>query len=193
MGLAQEKKLFTPEEYLALERAAEYKSELVNGEIIAMAGTSRSHLILLQQILFQIQLQLKSKPCHVYFSEMRVAVNKTGLYTYPDLSITCGKEEFLDSSFDTLLNPICIIEVLSDSTEKYDRGDKFLHYQKIDSLKEYILVSQKKLLIEKFQRSGTDWIYTVYSEPDSIMPIESSGIKISLAEIYEGLEIESKL
>ncbi len=189
MGLAHEKKIYKPEEYLALERKAEYKSELIYGEIIAMAGTSRQHNILTGAFYTAISRKLKSMPCHVYFTDIRVAINKTNLYTYPDIIITCGKEDFLDAHLDTLLNPVCIAEILSDSTEKYDRGDKFLHYQNIESLQEYFLVSQNKKLVEKFKRSEKNWIYTSYSNETSEIPLDFANSFILLSEIYDNVEI----
>ena len=189
MDIAQEKKFYTPEEYLALERKAEYKSELIYGEIIAMAGSSRQHNIITGALYTEIKNRIKSKPCQVYFTDIRVAIQKTGLYTYPDIIIACGKEEFLDTHLDTLLNPTCIIEVLSDSTEKYDRGDKFLHYQSIESLQEYFLVSQNKKLVEKFKRSEKNWIYTSYSEENVEIPFDYANVSIILSEIYGNMEI----
>src|SRR5262249_39888199 len=122
------KSRFTPEEYLALERAAERRSEYYAGEIFAMGGASRKHIVIVANISGQLWSQLKGRPCRVYPNDMRVKVSPTGLYTYPDVAVVCGLDQFDDDHQDTLLNPTVIIEVLSKSTEAYDRGKKFEHY-----------------------------------------------------------------
>ncbi|HRG48514.1 MAG TPA: Uma2 family endonuclease [Leptospiraceae bacterium] len=134
-----ERKIFTESEYLELERNADFKSEYYNGEIFAMAGASLIHNEIVANLISIFNQFLKDKPCDVYPSDLRLRVEKSGLYTYPDITIVCGKAELLDNQFDTLKNPTVLIEVLSDSTEKYDRGQKFSFYRKIPSLKEYSL------------------------------------------------------
>jgi Uma2 family endonuclease len=127
----------------------------------------------------------KNKTCNIYFSDLRVQVEKTNLITYPDLVITCGEEILRDSYKDTILNPKCIIEVLSESTEKYDRGDKFSHYQKIESLEEYILVSQDTYKVESFLRSTKEtWVYTCIEGLESVLAIQSIGGEVSLGVVY---------
>src|SRR5919199_1130147 len=126
----------TPEQYLAIERKAEFKSEYYNGEMFAMAGASEPHNRIKDNLIGELHARLKVSACHSYSSDMRVKVSRTGLYTYPDIVIICGKPELEDAHGDTLLNPQVIIEVLSDSTEKYDRGKKFRHYKQIESLRE---------------------------------------------------------
>src|SRR5919198_4874617 len=119
---------YTPEEYLALERAARHKSEYVNGRIYALAGASRAHNLIVVNVSAELRAQLRGRPCETYASDMRVKVSQTGLYTYPDVVVVCGEPRFEDAQVDTLLNPTVIIEVLSESTESYDRGEKFAHY-----------------------------------------------------------------
>ena len=139
----------TAADYLALERQAETKSEYLNGRIYAMSGASRSHNRITFNLARRIGNQLGGRRCEGYVNDMRVKVSPTGLYTYPDVVVVCGKEQFEDTHLDTLLNPTLIIEVLSDSTEAYDRGRKFLHYQLLDSLIDYLLVSQDAPRIER--------------------------------------------
>ena len=138
---SQIQKHYTPEEYLALERQAQYKSEYYAGEIFAMAGASRWHNLIVTNVLRELSLQLKGRPCTTYPSAMRVKISPTGLYTYPDVTVVCGAARFEDTQQDTLLNPTLIVEVLSESTEAYDRGGKFAHYRKLNSLLEYVLIT----------------------------------------------------
>ena len=138
MATAAITKRYTPEEYLAMERKADVKSEYFNGFITAMSGASRKHNLVTANISAVIHGQLRDRPCEVYIGDMRVRVTPTGLFTYPDVVAVCGEPKFLDDEFDTLLNPTLIIEVLSPSTAEYDRQDKFEHYRSLDSLREYV-------------------------------------------------------
>lgn len=192
MGYAAEEiKKVSPEEYLELERSAEYKSELINGEIYAMSGTTRKHNKIAGNIFAQLHIFLRNKPCSVYFADLKVKVEKTNMFTYPDIAITCGKESLADKYKDTLLNPKCIIEVLSESTEKYDRGDKFAHYQKIESLEEYILVSQNQNKIETFLRQPNGkWLYELTEDLENELYIHTVEAKIPLKDIYFNTDSE---
>jgi Uma2 family endonuclease len=149
------KTFLTEEQYLEIERKAELKSEYFRGEMFAMSGASLTHARLVANIVFALGLQLRSSPCNVLSNDLRVRVGETGLYTYPDLVGFCGKPILLDGHQDTLLNPTLLVEVLSPSTEKYDRGRKFEHYQAIDSLKEYLLVSSERVRAELYTRRQT--------------------------------------
>jgi Uma2 family endonuclease len=142
--------LLTEAEYLAIERQATFKSEYYRGEIFAMSGARRNHNAIISNLIGSLNGYLKGKPCMIFPSDLRLHIPETGLYTYPDAMIVCGKEEFVDEVFDTITNPTVIIEVLSESTEKYDRGDKFRFYRSIPSLKEYLLVNSEKVGIEKY-------------------------------------------
>ncbi len=122
---------FTAAQYLALERKADFKSEYYNGYIVAMAGASREHSLIVSNVSRQIGNQLEDRPCEVHITDMRVRVSPTGLYTYPDVLAVCGEAEFEDDELDTLLNPTMIVEVLSPTTESYDRGDKFMQYREL--------------------------------------------------------------
>jgi Uma2 family endonuclease len=179
----------TEEEYLALERAAECRSEYVAGEMFAMAGACRRHNRIVTNLVFALDSQLRTRPCNVYSNDMRVKVQRTGLFTYPDVVVTCGEEQFADGENDVLLNPSVLIEVLSDSTEAYDRGKKFENYQGIESLKEYLLVSQNSERVEQFVRqSGKNWIYSENHEPGDIIRIQSVECELRLGDVYSKVE-----
>ncbi len=180
---------YTPEQYLTLERKAEYKSEYINGCIFAMAGASRQHNQITFNIAGELRTQLKGRAaCIAYSNDMRVKVSETGLYSYPDVVATCNEPNFEDSFVDTLLNPAVIVEVLSDSTEAYDRGEKFAHYRRLSSLEEYILVAQHRICVEHYVRQGELWIFAETSQLDGIIHIDSIGCTLPLNEIYDKVE-----
>ncbi len=183
----------TPEEYLEMERKAEYKSEYFNGEVFAMAGARRRHNVITWNIGGELRQKLKGRNCEAYPNDMRVFVPETGLYTYPDLTVVCGEPEFQDNVFDTLLNPILIIEVLSDSTESYDRGKKFQHYRSIKSLQEYVLVVPDEARIEKYVKHGDGfWFFTEAVGLDSEIEFTSIECKIALAEVYDKIDFSDE-
>ncbi|MDX1654593.1 MAG: Uma2 family endonuclease, partial [Candidatus Competibacteraceae bacterium] len=132
------------EEYLALERRSELRHEYLDGAIYAMVGASPAHNLIVTNVVGELRQQLKRRPCRVYATDQRVRVRSTGLYTYPDLVVSCGGERFDERDQRTLLNPLLIVEVLSRSTESYDRGAKFEHYRRIPELQEYLLIDQEK-------------------------------------------------
>jgi Uma2 family endonuclease len=180
-------RVYTATEYLALERAAEYKNELVNGRICPMTGASLAHNYVVGNIFLGIRAQLRDGPCIVLISNMRVKVSPTGMYAYPDVVALCEAPELEDAFEDTLLNPAVIIEVLSDPTEKYDRGEKFAHYRKLQTLREYILVAQDKIRIEQYVRHGEHWMLGEISDPAGTLRIETLGCEIALRDIYDGV------
>jgi Uma2 family endonuclease len=185
----QTRQRLTPEEYLAIERAAEYKSEYYNGEMFAMAGASRWHTLITGNLVASIHPQLRGRGCRLHPTDMRVKVLFSGLYTYPDIVVTCGKEEYEDNVLDILLNPLLIFEVLSKSTEAYDRGDKFMLYRGLESLREYVLVSQDRMLIEQYVRQDDDsWLLRVASGVDGVVNLVSCNASCSLADVYENVE-----
>jgi Uma2 family endonuclease len=150
----------SPADYLAIERRSETKHEYADGEMFAMAGGTREHSLLASNITRELSFALLERRCEVYTSDMRVHIPARRHYVYPDVSVSCGHPLFADDERDTLLNPNAIVEVLSDSSESYDRGDKFAQYRTLPSLKEYVLVSQKTVLIEHFRRqTDGDWLY----------------------------------
>ena len=169
-----------------LERESDTRHEFFNGAVFAMAGASRRHNQLNSNLVRILGNFLADKPYSVYASDMRVKIQKINKYSYPDIVVACLDEEFEDEYEDTLLNPILIIEVLSDSTEAYDRGDKFFHYQQIESFVEYILVSQKSPHVEKFTRqSDNTWLYSEFHALGDTVQLSSIQCRINLADIYE--------
>lgn len=176
-------------EYLAFERQSREKHEFYLGEIFAMSGASRKHNLISGNLFGELRERLKDRLGEAYVGDMRVRVKPNGLYTYPDVVVGCGEPEFLDSDVDTLLNPTLLIEVLSDSTEKNDRGTKFKQYRQIPSLREYILVSQDEPSIEHFARRGdTYWELTETAGLDSQLVLSSLGCQIPLAEVYSKVD-----
>jgi Uma2 family endonuclease len=181
----------SPVEYLRQERLAEFRSEYHCGQVVAMAGTSRNHGRIVTNLVRSLANQLLERPCNTYSSELRVSVQGGDHYLYPDVVVCCGKEEFQDDRFDTLLNPLVIVEVLSPSTEAYDRGAKFLLYQTIPSLREYVLVTQSQRRLEVFRKQPDgSWIYQ--SMPFSPPPLMLQSIDCSLTpdEVYLKVEEE---
>jgi Uma2 family endonuclease len=153
-----------------------------------MSGASREHILITGNVLRDLSLQLMSKPCEVYSNDMRVKVSPTGMYTYPDVVSVCGQPSFEDNQLDTLTNPTVIIEVLSPSTEAYDRGETFAHYQRLESLVEYVLVSQDKVRVEQFVRQAhadNEWVFSEVSCEDGRLRLTSIGCELSLARIYD--------
>jgi len=181
--------LATPTEYLALERSAHEKSEYINGRIYAMAGASRLHNLIVTNILRELATQLRGRPCETYANDMRVKVQRTGMYTYPDVVAVCEEPRLEDAELDTLLNPAVIVEVLSPSTESYDRGEKFAHYRRLESLQEYVLVAQVTRRVEHFRREGDSWVLTEISDPGGELRLSSLGCTLQLADIYDRIEI----
>jgi Uma2 family endonuclease len=174
---------YTPEEYLALERHAEFKSEYIDGRIVAMTGARRPHVLIVGNFTRELGARLLDGPCEVYPADMKVKIEASGRYMYPDLSVACDPR-FEDDETDVLLNPLLIVEVLSDSTESYDRGEKFFHYRRIESLREYVLVSQKACLVERYVREGDFWRSSTVDDPEAALVLTSLDIEIPLARIY---------
>lgn len=190
MPLASPKSRYTPEEYLALERKAQYKSEFVNGTIVALAGATRRHNLIAGNVFGELRGQLRGRNCEVYMSDIRVKVDPTGLYTYPDVAVACAQIRFEDEHADTLLNPTVIVEVLSASTEAYDRGEKFVHYRRLESLREYVLVSQDRVRVESYVRRGAQWLLSEASGLDETVRLESIGCDVVLRDIYDKVRFE---
>lgn len=177
--------LLTPAEYLAAERRAQQKSEYINGQVYAMSGASRLHNLIAGNLFGEIRGQLRGRPCETYTGDMRVKVGPTGMYTYPDVVALCDEPRLEDDHFDTLLNPAVIIEVLSPATESYDRGEKFAHYRRLESLKEYVLVAQTTRRVEHYRRDGDSWVLTEINAPDAELVLRSLGCAVKIADIYD--------
>ena len=184
------KTCLTEQEYLELERKAEYKSEFYQGEMFAMAGAKEPHNMVAANVLAALHPQLRSRPCRVYSSDMRVRISASGLYTYPDVSVVCGQPQYADQEADTLLNPALIAEVLSPSTEAYDRGRKFEHYRAIESLREYLLVAQDRVHVELWARQPDGrWLLSEASRLEDTVELRSIGCRLALADLYEKVDL----
>ncbi|HEX7530117.1 MAG TPA: Uma2 family endonuclease [Pyrinomonadaceae bacterium] len=187
----QIKPFVTPEEYLALERKAEYKSEYLHGEIFAMSGASRKHNLVAGNIVAELNRQLRGKPCEVYPSDMRVKVTATGLYTYPDVVVVCGEPKFEDEYVDTLLNPTLLVEVLSQSTERYDRIAKSSYYRTLDSLAEHLLVAQDEVRLEQYvKQANGQWLLFECSSLDKVVELPSISCSLALHDVYDKVSLE---
>lgn len=185
---------FTPEEYLKMERQADHKSEYYSGEIFAMAEASFTHNVLVANTVLEFGNRLRGRPCRAVTSDQRVLVKPTGLYTYPDVVIVCGQPQFGDDHLDTLTNPLVIIEVLSPATELYDRGEKFAHYQRLESLQDYLLIAQDKCRVEHYSRWSDgrgQWLLTVLDDMHAVIRIASIDAELTLAGIYEGVDFKT--
>ena len=181
----------SPQEYLRLERQSEYKSEYVNGQIFAMTGASRKHNLITTSISSSLHTQLKGRPCEVYAVNMRVKVRATGLYTYPDVAVACGEPEFEDDFIDTLLNPTLLVEVLSPSTERYDRIAKSSYYRTMESLAEHLLVAQDEIRVEQYvKQPGGEWLLFEFLALDSTVQLPSIGCSLQLSEVYDRISFD---
>ena len=176
----------TPERYLEIERAAEFRSEFYNGRMYAMSGGSYAHAQIIGGLVGELRNGLKKRPCSVVPSELRLRVSPSRLYTYPDVIVICGEPKFADDHKDTLLNPTLIVEVLSPSTEAYDRGFKSAQYRTLESLEEYVLVSQAEPRIEVFHRQSADhWLLSEAIGLDAVCRFESLDCSVRLADVYD--------
>lgn len=176
----------SPEEYLAFERASHTRHEYVNGEVYAMGGASLRHATIVSNIAGSLSAQLRGGACRVLVTDMRVKVSRAGDYVYPDVVAVCGVPALEDSQFDTLLNPVLIVEVLSPSTKNYDRGEKWEKYRQIASLRDYIVVAQDRVHVERYTRQGEGfWLLSEESELSATLQLDSIGCTLALRDIYE--------
>ncbi|HMV86966.1 MAG TPA: Uma2 family endonuclease [Blastocatellia bacterium] len=177
--------VFTEEEYLAFERISNVRHEYLAGQIYAMAGATREHNLITGNVAAELRTQLKGKPCETYSSDMRVRVPRSGQYTHPDVVVVCGKPQFLDGEADTLLNPVLIVEVLSPSTEAYDRGEKFRDYRSVESFSEYVLISQAKQSADHFTKINSIW---TIQEVEREIKLVTIPCLLTFSEIYDRVE-----
>ena len=181
--------LVSPEEYLEQERRAEYKSEYLAGEVFALAGASRRHGLIVTNLIAELRQQLKGKPCELYAGDLRLRVTPAGLYTYPDVMVVCDDVQFADDQKDTVLNPVVLIEVLSESTSDYDRGRKFEYYRTLPSLREYLTVAQDKPHIEHWTRQQEDSGSLVeFNNVSQTIRLASIDCVLPLKEIYDKVD-----
>jgi Uma2 family endonuclease len=187
---AQLKPHLTPEEYLAIERQSEIRSEYLDGEMFAMSGATYRHNVIVGNVSGELRQLLKKRPCTVCPNDQRVRIPATGLYTYPDVVVVCGEPHLEEDEYlDTLLNPIMIVEVLSPTTEAYDRGKKFEHYRTVDSLSEYVLVAQDEPRLEHYLRQEDNrWLFTAVSGLEASLPLPSIQCELPLAEVYDKIK-----
>ena len=191
MSSAVAQTYLTPEEYLAWERKSDTKHEYLGGEIIAMSGASYRHTIITMNISGELYSQLKEGQCTVHTNDLQVRTQPETSYFYPDILVVCGEPLFEDNIFDTLLNPVVVIEVLSPSTERYDRGEKFDYYQQLASLREYVLVSQDEVRVELYHRQGTAWQPTEFRSLGDMLLLDAINCELTLSDIYRRVEFRS--
>lgn len=189
MTLAQPPVRCTPEEYLRRERDASERHEFYHGEVFAMSGGTPQHSLIISNVNREIGNVLKGKSCRVYDCNLRIRIPRTAHYSYPDVSVICGPMQFdaLDSRKETATNPTLLVEVLSPSTEAWDRGGKFESYQLIESLQEYVLVASDAARIEVFTRQPDGrWLYAATRGVEAVARLQSIGVELSHAEVYAG-------
>lgn len=178
----------SPEEYIAFERTAETRHEYVNGEVYAMTGASLPHVTIVGNLAGLLYSQLRGRPCRVLMNDMRVKVSRALDYVYPDLIVVCGTPALEDDHFDTLLNPILIVEVLSPSTKDYDRGEKWEKYRQIDSLQDYVVVAQDRPHVERYSRQGDRfWLFNEATELTDSFQLDSIGCTLALRDLYDNV------
>ncbi|MEZ4295419.1 MAG: Uma2 family endonuclease [Polyangiaceae bacterium] len=183
MGAAAPRWKMTPEEYLAFERASDDKHEYADGEIFAMSGGTREHSLLAHNLQLELGTALRERPCEVHGSDLKIKT-AAGRYHYADVFVICGDPVFADGARDVVQNPKVIVEVLSDSTERYDRGDKFASYRTIDTLVDYVLLSQTAMLVEHFhRREDGAWLYRTLG-PGDRLSLSSLGCDVPVERLY---------
>lgn len=187
---SQPKTYVTPDEYLEFERRAEYKNEYFHGEIFAMVGASRKHNLITINIASSLHAQLRNRPCEVYSSDMRIRIPNADIYTYADSTVACGEPKFEDAHVDTLLNPVLIVEVLSKSTASYDRRQKFAFYRTIESLTDYLLVSQDSFHVEHYTKQPDGrWLLADFRSAEDALQLDSVQCSLALGEIYDKVSL----
>jgi len=183
----------TPEQYIRQERNSDTKHEYYGGEIFVLAGVSRQHNLITLNVSSELSTRLKKRSDTVYSCAMRVKIEQAGLYTYPDVVVVCGKAQFEDKEQDTLLNPTVIVEVLSKSTEAYDRGTKFKNYRTLPSLTEYILIAQDTYHIEHYVRQADNqWLLSEVDDPQGVVELPTIQCSLRLSEVYDKVEFASE-
>ena len=192
MSIGAAQTILSPEEYISFERGFipnkdTVKHEYVNGKVVPKSGSNLNHNLIALNIASELHPQLKDVKCDVLMHQMRISSPLTSSYFYPDILVVCDPPFFQDDEEDILLNPIVIIEILSPSTEAFDRGEKFSHYRQIESLQEYIIVSQDRVNVERFLRKPDEWGYTNFQDLKQHVPIVSIESELSLQRIYEGV------
>ena len=183
--------LLSCEDYLALERRGEGKHEYVAGEFVAMVSASFRHNLIQTRVVSNLYGQLRGRPCEVTPSGLRVAVGALGIYTYPDVTVVCGEPRFEDAEQDTLLNPTLIVEILSPSTESYDRGKKFQRYRLLPAFQEYLLIAQDLPFVEHYVRQADNrWVFSAFERLGDVVALDAIGGTLALADVYAGIAFD---
>lgn len=184
---------YTFEDYLAAERQAEVRHEYVDGQVFGMVGASENHNIIVANLTALLVTQMKGRPCRVYANDMKVRIDMEDACKYPDITALCGDREFFDERRDVLLNPSLVIEVLSESTEAYDRGEKFALYRRLPGLREYVLVSQERCRLELYvKQADSGWLLKEYNEDDDKVALASIDCALVLRDVYDKVELGRK-
>lgn len=190
---SEEKRYYSPEEYLELETAADYKSEYQDGKIIPMTGGTPNHNRIALNLSSALNFGLKKQPFDVFINDLRLWIPQKRLYTYPDVMVVDGQLELVEGRKDTITNPVMIAEVLSKSTEDYDRGGKFKLYRSIPTLKEYVLIAQYEMHVEQFSKMDDNkWVLSEYDGENALLALSSVPFQVSLGDIYDRVEFESE-
>lgn len=183
--------LTSPQEYLRAEREANVRHELINGRVVAMAGATKEHVAIVANLVVELSVGLRPQGCRPYPTDLRVRVRETDLYTYPDISVICGKGTFDEDDVDVLLDPVGIVEVLSKSTEAYDRGAKFAHYRRIPELHTYVLVSSTSPLVDVFERQDDGaWSLVSYEGLDGTIRLGHLNVEVVMRDVYRDVDFE---
>jgi Uma2 family endonuclease len=191
MSALESEKIYTPEQYLEFERNAEERHEYLDGLIYLMSGGSPKHSSICVNTIIDLGLQLRRKPCQIFEANMKVGAETSSQFSYPDASVVCGEAKFHDKHQDILINPTVIIEVLSPSTELFDRGKKFARYQRIESFTDYVLIAQDEPRVEHFARQTNDtWVLTVATGLKSRIKLSSIACMLKLSEVYDRIQFE---
>ena len=179
----------SPAEYIKLEEETGERFEYLNGEVFAMSGATFPHNQIVARLIQRFGVLLAGRGCETLGSDQRVVVLATGLETYPDVSVVCGKVQLAGVNCMAIANPVVLVEVLSKSTEAYDRGEKSAHYRRIESLQEYLLIAQGKVGVERYRRAGTnEWLLSEFTDAGGVLELRSLGIEIPIAAIYDGVD-----
>lgn len=186
--VAVEKRVWTPEEYFAFEQSHDQRYELLDGMIRLMSGASAIHNEIVMNTSASLHGQLRKRPCKVYVTDMRVKLSGQRSYVYPDVVVVCGNPILADNRFDTLLNPTLLIEVLSPSTEAYDRGKKAEHFRTMETLQEYLLIAQERTHMEHYRRVDGSWVVEDVNDADAIITLQSIECSLALADVYEKVD-----
>ena len=187
-----EKRFYTPDEYLQLEEVADYKSEYIDGELIPMAGGSTNHNRIAGNFYAALNFALRRQDFEVFIGDVRLWIPKKRIYTYPDVMVVAGEPEYFNNRKDTILNPQVIIEVLSKSTEGYDRQDKFEDYRSIDNIQEYLLIDQTRINVKQFSKTGKKrWTFSEYDQEDEALSLNAVEFQISLLDLYNKVKFEA--